>query len=379
MRSKSRSWLVLAGLMVAVALAATGQAVAQAPASKKLAGKIPASLVIVITAAKAEIKAGTRVVARARRGQRFRVLKTSGSWFMVGFTLNGTTQKGWIYRDHVRVEASQKPDNPRRTALASAGKKFIGEKPGQEWSGNGLKMKFCWCPLGRFTMGSPKNEKDRYDDEDQVSVTLTRGFWLGRYEVTQSQWKSVMKTTPWKGEVFVNEGADFPATYVSWEDAVKFCSELTKQDRLSGKLLADWEYRLQTESQWEYACRAGSKARYGFGDDDTRLGDYGWYVKNAWDVGEKYAHRVGVKIANAWGLHDLHGNVWEWCQDWYTKDLPGGTDPEVSTKAAFRVNRGGSWFYAARRCRSAHRRRFGPGNRFVTLGFRVAAVQVSSK
>jgi len=249
---------------------------------------------------------------------------------------------------------------------------------GQEWD-NGLKMRFCWCPAGKFAMGSPKNEKDRYDDEDQVSVTLTRGFWLGKYEVTQAQWKSVMKTTPWKGEYSVKEGADYAATYMSWEDAVKFCSEITKQDRLSGKLPAGWEYRLPTEAQWEYACRAGSRTRYSFGDDESRLGDYAWYKKNAWDIGEKYAHRVGVKRANVWGLHDLYGNVWEWCRDGYKQELPGGTDPEVTTKAADRVIRGGSWDFAAWSCRSARRNGGVPGNRLIILGFRLAAVQVSSK
>ena len=150
-----------------------------------------------------------------------------------------------------------------------------GVEAGQQWQGNLLK--FCWCPPGRFTMGSPKNEKDRSVNEDQVSVTLTRGFWLGTYEVTQAQWNSVMKTRPWKGEDYVKEGDDYAASYISWEDAVKFCVELTKQDRLSGKLPAGWTYRLPTEAQWEYACRAGSKTQYGFGDDDSRLGNYGWY------------------------------------------------------------------------------------------------------
>ena len=160
---------------------------------------------------------------------------------------------------------------------------------------------------------------------------------------------------------------------------MKFCAELTKKDRSSGNLPAELEYRLPTEAQWEYACRAGSKTRYSFGDDDSRLGEYAWYDKNAWDVGGKYAHRVGIKRANAWGLHDMHGNVHEWCQDWHKKELPGGTDPELTIKAAYRVSRGGSWFIGARNCRSANRRRDEPDNRYQSLGFRVAAVQVSSK
>jgi len=336
---------------------------AQAPASKRLAGKIPASPVVVVTAATAEIKAGTQVVSYAHRGQRYRVLKTSGSWYLVEYVVNSATRKGWILRDNVRVEI------------------FAGTKAGQAWSGNGLTMKFCWCPAGRFTMGSPKNEKYRDDDEDQVSVTLSRGFWLGKYEVTQGEWEKLMKTTPWAGKTYVKEGGDYAASYISWEDAVKFCVTLTKQDRLSGKLPAGWSYRLPTEAQWEYACRAGTRTRYSFGDDASGLGDYGWY--GAFSDGnaknEQYAHRVGVKVANAWGFHDLHGNVWEWCRDWYKKNLPGGTDPEVTTKAARRVRRGGGWGFAARYCRSALRRRLGPVSRRITLGFRLAAVQLSSK
>ena len=163
---------------------------------------------------------------------------------------------------------------------------------------------------------------------------------------------------------------------------MKFCVELTNQDRLSGKLPSDWSYRLPTEAQWEYACRAGTKTRYSFGADASRLGNYGWYggfegggnVKN-----EKYAHRVGVKLANAWGFHDLHGNVWEWCRDWYKQEHPGGTDPEVTTKAASRVVRGGGWFIAAGLCRSALRIWGVPDGRIFGLGFRLAAVQSSSK
>jgi len=253
---------------------------------------------------------------------------------------------------------------------------FAGVAAGQQWDDNGLKMKFCWCPAGKFTMGSPKHGRG---GEAQVSVTLTRGFWLGKYEVTQAQWKSVMKTTPWKGDKYVKEGDDYAASHISWEDAVKFCAELTKQDRLSGKLPSGWSYRLPTEAQWEYACRADSKTRYSFGDDDSLLGDYAWYDKNARYVAEKYAHRVGVKRSNAWGLHDMYGNVYEWCRDWYKEELPGGTDPEVTTKAAYRVRRGGGWLNAAWYCRSAYRYWASPGLRSRYLGFRVAAVQVSGK
>ena len=268
--------------------------------------------------------------------------------------------------------------NGKTMAQAPAGKSFVGVKSGQEWNDNSLKMKFCWCMPGKFTMGSPKEEKESWGNEDQVSVTLTRGFWLGKYEATQAQWKAVIGTQPWAGKRYVKEGDDYPVTYVSWEDAVKFCAELTKKDRLSGKLPVNWEYQLPTEAQWEYACRAGSKTRFSFGDEDSRLGDYAWFEKNARNVGEKYAHRVGRKRANGWGLHDMHGNVCEWCRDWYKLMAPGGTDPEVTTKGSRRVYRGcGCWYYFASWCRSAVRFGSKPGGRSYVMGFRVAAVQVS--
>ena len=262
-------------------------------------------------------------------------------------------------------------------AQAPAVKKFAGTKAGQEWGSNGLKMKFCWCPPGKFMMGSPQDEKKNAGDEHQVKVTLTRGFWLGKYEATQAQWKAMIGTQPWAGKRHVKEGDDYPVTYVSWGDAVKFCAELTKKDLLSGKLPVNWEYRLPTDAQWEYACRAGSKTRFSFGDDDSQLGGYAWFDKNARIVGEKYAHRVGGKRANVWGLHDMHGNVYEWCRDWYELEVPGGTDPEVTKMGSRRVHRGGSWYYFSWFCRSAARYRSRPGDRSSLLGFRVAAVQSS--
>jgi sulfatase modifying factor 1 len=222
-------------------------------------------------------------------------------------------------------------------------------------------------------MGSPKDEKGRSpDDEDQVQVTLTRGFWLGQHEVTQSEWRRVMQTAPWSGEDYVKEGDNYPATYVSWEDAMKFCQKLTDQERIAGRLPVDWEYSLPTEAQWEYACRGGAKSRYSFGDDESDLGEYAWFDKNALDIGEKYAHTVGQKKANAWGLYDMHGNVWEWCRDCYADKLVGGADPQGPSTDSDRVFRGGSWSDTSGDCRSASRGRSTPGDRSYDRGFRVA-------
>jgi len=234
-----------------------------------------------------------------------------------------------------------------------------------------LGLKLIWCPPGSFRMGSPFNEPGRKSHERQVDVTLTQGFWLGGTEVTQGQWRAVMGTSPWKGQSHTREGDYFPASYVNWWDAMAFCQNLTEEERRAGRLSLDQEYTLPTEAQWEYACRAGSTALYSFGNNPDRLGEYAWFHKNTWDVGERYAHPVGAKQANVWGLHDMHGNVREWCLDSWSNDLPGGRDPLVYS-VPDGVHRGGSWYTSALMCRSAMRYKDGNGYRMDNLGFRVA-------
>ena len=240
---------------------------------------------------------------------------------------------------------------------------------------NGMEVRFVLLPPGQFLMGSPKSETGRYDDEDQVEVTLTGGFWIGQTVVTQSQWEEVMGTRPWEGEPYTRTGANDPATYVNHEDATNFCERLTERDQKAGHISPDWEYRLPTEAQWEYACRAGTRTRYSFGDDESQLGDYAWYSRNAYNLGERYAHEVGQKKGNPWELYDMHGNVWEWCQDCWNDDLPGGVDPVVTEESGNRVLRGGGWGSDSGYCRSANRASSAPENRGSYLGFRLAAVQ----
>jgi formylglycine-generating enzyme required for sulfatase activity len=235
----------------------------------------------------------------------------------------------------------------------------------------GIDLPLRWCPAGTFTMGSPQDEEGRSDAEDQVSVTLTKGFWLGETEVTQGLWEGVMGTKPWDGKEYVKAGTKYPATYVNWEDAGEFCKKLTERERQGGRLSAGWSYRLPSEAEWEYGCRAGTTGRYN-GDGKGVLTDYAWYDANAYDVGEKYAHEVGLKKANGWGLLDMHGNVYEWCEDWYGDKLPGGRDPVAKEEGSIRVYRGGGWFLSAGLCRSAYRFRLGPSDRSNVLGFRLA-------
>jgi formylglycine-generating enzyme required for sulfatase activity len=267
-----------------------------------------------------------------------------------------------------------------------ASDKLIGKEPGEVRDDNGLKLKLVWCPPGTFVMGSPETEVDQSkkhrENENQVQVTLTNGFWLGKYEVTRAEWKQMMQTEPWEDKSFIEEGDDFPVEWVCWEDATKFCRKLTEQERQAGRLSKRWEYTLPTEAQWEYACRAGTETRFSFGEDESKLSDYAWYDDNASKVAEKYAHRVGQKKANPWGLYDMHGNVAEFCRDTYTKELPGGHDPEVQSdegfsEISFRVSRGGHWSIEAGGCRSAWRWGGYPSvNKYWTWGFRLALCPV---
>ncbi len=231
---------------------------------------------------------------------------------------------------------------------------------------NSLGMAFVYIPPGSFMMGSPSGESGRDNDEKQHRVTLTKGYYMQTTEVTQGQWEKVMGSRPWSGKDYVQENANNPAVYVSWEDCKAFIQ------RLNGKE-GTHKYRLPTEAEWEYACRAGSTTQFCFGDSDGQLGSYAWYDKNAWDVGDKYAHGVGTKQPNNWGLYDLHGNVWEWCEDWYG-DYPSGsvTDPTGPSSGSDRVDRGGGWGDFAGLCRSAYRGGGTPGDRSGGLGFRLA-------
>jgi len=231
---------------------------------------------------------------------------------------------------------------------------------------NSIGMRLALIPPGEFMMGSPESEEHRSDDEHQHRVRITTAFRLGATEVTQGQWEAVMGTRPWSGERNVKEGTDYAVTYVSWEDGQAFC------ERLSNKEGA--RYRLPSEAEWEYACRAGTTSAYHFGEDGWRLGDYAWFHDNAYHAGERYAHQVGQKKANAFGLFDMYGNVSEWCSDWYGDDYyPDPGVPEGSPGSP-RVLRGGCWGSWRGSVRSWSALRNGCSSEFrsSTLGFRVA-------
>jgi uncharacterized protein (TIGR03067 family) len=252
------------------------------------------------------------------------------------------------------------------------------QKHQQEWAdylkipverANSIGMKFVLIPPGEFTMGSPSSERNREKNEAQAGVKLTEPYYLGTTELTQGQWQTLVGTTPWKGQGSAREDVTNPASFVNADDAQTFCQKLREKEQAS--------YRLPTEAEWEHACRAGTTTPFSFAEDDSQLMDYGWFEKNAAERGERYAHAVGLKKPNAFGLFDMHGNVWEWCADSGGETLPGGIDPLVSN-GPYRLARGGSWHGSAGLCRSAFRLGPVPYPREGNLGFRVALTAVGS-
>jgi formylglycine-generating enzyme required for sulfatase activity len=247
-------------------------------------------------------------------------------------------------------------------------------------------------------MGSPETEADRYSDETQHSVTLTRSFYMGKYQVTQEQYNAVMGSNPssFTSAVSGESGTPgkLPVERVSWYDAIVFCNKLSVMEGLSPVYSisgstdttawgtvptssnATWNavtmdksksgYRLPTEAEWEYACRAGTTTAYNTGD--TITANTGWYSANS----DSKTHEVGKKLANAWGLYDMHGNVWEWCWDRYGDYASGAqTDPGGAVTGSYRVLRGGSWDFDGQHLRSGFRNFDNPSSRFDSLGFRL--------
>ncbi|MEM9081053.1 MAG: formylglycine-generating enzyme family protein [Verrucomicrobiota bacterium] len=245
-------------------------------------------------------------------------------------------------------------------------------------------------PAGSFLMGSPEGEVSRRDDEKQVEVTISKGFLMGEAEVTQGEWMAVMKTgfqeqieskagPLGRGANLVlepsAEGDEEPMCFVNWGDAVAFCEKLTVLDREAGLLPEGFVYGLPTEAEWEYACRAGTTTVFAFGDTLTAM-QANFYGPKPYGVEEEGEYRektVPVKSfeANGWGLFDVHGNLYEWCADYYGEVLAGGADPAGPGEGEGRVIRGGTWNRTATSCRSAYRYSAGPESRSYNIGFRV--------
>ena len=247
-----------------------------------------------------------------------------------------------------------------------------------------VSLDMVWIEPGTFMMGSPEDELGHivFSIETQHEVTLTQGYWLGKYEVTQAQYETIMGTNPskWKG-------ADLPVESVSWEDATNFCAKLTAIERKIGRLPRGYEYTLPTEAQWEYACRAGTTTALNSGKNLTdrevcpNVDELGWYEHNS----DQTTHSVGQKLPNAWGLYDMPGNVYEWCLDYcdwidwtaiITDTYIDGIKDPLCKTGSYRIMRGGSYNHAALSCRSAIRTCDHPDYRSSTFGFRVALAPV---
>jgi len=218
-------------------------------------------------------------------------------------------------------------------------------------------MEFILIPAGVFTLGAI----DSYPDEQPIhTVRISRPFYLGKHEVTQAQWEAVMGYNPsaWRGQ------RNLPVEQVSWEDVQEFLRRLNTEEGVA-------RYRLPTEAEWEYAARAGTATAYSFGSDVSRLDEYAWYGGNAAHT----SHPVGQLKPNAWGLHDMHGNVWEWVYDWY-ETYPTGMviDPQGPAFGVSRVFRGGGRSNVAWRCRSSSRGYRPPESRLEAVGFRVLRI-----
>ena len=271
-------------------------------------------------------------------------------------------------------------------------------RAGRERLDNGLGMTFCWCPPGTFHLGQVPDRLARSRTAVPVWVALRHGFWMGKFEVTQAEWQRVMGVSlreqrardprqprPVGDETtrdHVGEGPDFPIYYTSHAEAEAFCRSLTEAERGAGRLELGWEYRLPTEAEWEFACRAGTTTATACGDrlSSTQANFNGTLPFDGAPAGP-YLHEttpVGRYPANGWGLHDMHGNVWEWCRDGFTAIPGGGSDSPEGPSSSRRTYRGGCWHNAGALCLSTARAWGEVDSRGSGLGFRVALVPTGS-
>jgi formylglycine-generating enzyme required for sulfatase activity len=264
-------------------------------------------------------------------------------------------------------------------ALASpppSSSELVGTRAGEEREFNitsAIKVPFCWCPAGTFTMGSPPDEPGRRDDETQHETTLTKGFWMAKTECTNEIYAAVMG-----GKPSTYKDAQFPVHNVSW------CQSTTFVQRIAPLAPQNWKFSLPTEAQWEYACRAGTTTPFGVGNGkDVGRKDVNFDAYKSYGAAPKLSipnrmTRVGSHPANPWGLQDMHGSVYEWCVDEYRMNRPPGPliDPYGrAIRRSLRVNRGGAWGQPPIICRSASRHGSSPFWRSYDLGFRLALIQ----
>ena len=288
-----------------------------------------------------------------------------------------------------QANASQHPDDLPGTTAGEAREFEIAP---------GVKIQMCWIPSGEFTMSSPVDEVGRRDDiESPHRVAIRSGFWMAKTELTQAQWRAAggidttgrpsqaldgKRVLTWDPRLFDTDefrGDLLPVERITWTEAQQWCEQVTQLQQANGRIATGWQFALPTEAEWEYACRAGTETAFNDGNNLTTrprekclpLDDMAWYSSNS----EEHTHPVGLKKANAWGLYDMHGNVMEWCADWY-EDWPSNvdtsllSDPKGPLLGQYRVFRGGSWDDSQAGCRSASRRRYSPSYFDKNLGLR---------
>jgi len=265
-------------------------------------------------------------------------------------------------------------------ASGAAGDPFDGKRAGDRRQISNIPLR--WCPPGSFRMGAPLTEPGRRNDDVQVDATLT-GFWIGESSLTQAQWRSIAGALP--GELSAGAGDALPVYNVNHPQAAKFCEDLTARLHASNSIPSGWASRLPTEAQWEYACRAGTTTATSFGDTLSSLqanfrGDHPYNNAPIGPVLGKVSP-VGSYPANAWGIVDMHGNVFDWCRDWYHTRYPGGVDPDLSQAQATaqrngdgsisRSRRGGCWSDEGWACRSGFRLKYEPERAADHIGMRI--------
>ena len=282
---------------------------------------------------------------------------TVGTVYSIDYSLNPVEKNSWRCAAFLQLPSS--PYLWTDPTPAVEGKRFYRAVPD-------IRSGMVFIPPGSFRMGSPSNEVGRLTNEGpQTVVTLTKGFYMATHKVTQTDYQWVVGTYP---SVFTGDFSR-PVETVDWHDATNYCAQLTRRERAARVILPNCAYRLPTEAEWEYACRAWTTTRFSYGDDPgyTNLANYAWYVANSAHI----THPVGEKLPNPWGLYDMHGGLWEWCQDWYGP-YPGGrvVDPQGPATGEYRVYRGGSWGCIPEKCRSAIREA-NPEGETGYVGFRV--------
>ena len=282
-----------------------------------------------------------------------------------------TAQTGRTDQTASKAPAKEPSGPPKPPPIPSSLKLDLADK---------VTMQLILIPAGKFMMGGEVSAADtagrfkKYGAQESYyageyprrEVTISKPFYMARREITRAQWIAVMGSEPWKGKKCDKPTAGDIANHVSWDDADKFRQTLAK--KIGRKVT------LPTEAQWEYACRAGSKSTFSFGDDESRLMLYAWYAANTLVVNEPYPHTAGRKHPNTWGLYDMHGNAAEWCRDFYAEKFYENSptvDPENTAKTEHRVLRGGQWGLYPDSCRSAYRLKDAPTATQCSYGFRV--------